>query len=121
MRRQQNEQVTYLATIEEEVAILMDSLRPQVELQSANYVHTRKIAELEDCLHAQMDASRVSQDQLSTQVLRNKELETAIHTLEMEARKAREAAAKDRTIRMEAERKLKEYVDAQKKMAAHFA
>ena len=121
MGQRHNKQMTDLATIERELATLKRNARPQEDLESTFYEQEKKISELKRQLCVKRTALGVARDQILQQSRLIDVVRTQLQQAELNREKARAVTDAERVLRVEAERKLKEYVDAQKKMAAQFA
>ena len=93
MRRRHSEQSADINAIEREMADLEESIRPLAELETTTAEQAREIEKLK------------------------MQLQKSDKNVGME----KQRGEKEKVLRLEAERKLKGYVDAQKKIAAQFA
>lgn len=120
-RRQLAECKSGIDTVEREFAALHDSMSPQVDLETKIAEQAQEITELESQLHNEQAAHVRTRNQYVCQCPRGEGLQAELRQSEENRRKEKESATRSKALRLEAEKKLKEYVDAQKKMAAQFA
>src|SRR5690349_10861560 len=112
MRRRQNEQMRDLATIESELTALKDMMGPQSTLLNTIAEQEKRISELERQLHDERSALGIIRGQIAQHSRAANAVKLQLQQSESAKDKAEATAATERASRVEAERKLKEYVDA---------
>lgn len=115
MQRRHDEQTESLIAIQQEIAQIKPSTEVATEMQRKIVDHDQEIKRLKSNLVAQK--RHFDQAQFS----RVKELEQQLEMAQGSAKEAREDLEQEQRLRLQAERRLNEYLDAQKRITAEFS